>query len=120
MDETARTGFPEVKLGISPGSGGISRLPRLVGPAKAYELLYTGELIDAHEAHRIGLVNRLAPACQALSAAVGLAESLANAPPLALGFIPPGLPVSRTQTTNEPVNGHLAAVNRASPDPASA
>src|SRR5258707_3007480 len=61
MDETARIGFPEVKLGIFPGSGGIFRLPRLVGPAKAYELLYTGELIDAHEAHRIGLVNPVAP-----------------------------------------------------------
>jgi enoyl-CoA hydratase/carnithine racemase len=80
MDETARIGFPEVKLGIFPGSGGIFRLPRLVGPAKAYELLYTGELIDAHEAHRIGLVNRLAPAGQALSAAVALAESLASRP----------------------------------------
>ena len=78
MDETARIGFPEVKLGIFPGSGGIFRLPRLVGPAKAYELLYTGEPIDAHEAHRIGLINRLAPAGQALSAAVALAESLAN------------------------------------------
>src|SRR6266700_4485492 len=72
MDETARIGFPEVKLGIFPGSGGIFRLPRLVGPAKAYELLYTGDLIDAQEAHRIGLVNHLAPAGHALSAAVAL------------------------------------------------
>src|SRR5262249_6199315 len=67
MDETARIGFPEVKLGIFPGSGGIFRLPRQVGPAKAYELLYSGELIDAKEAHRIGLVNRLAPAGHALA-----------------------------------------------------
>jgi enoyl-CoA hydratase len=77
MDETARIGFPEVNLGIFPGSGGIFRLPRLVGPAKAYELLYTGEQIDAHEAHRIGLVNRLAPAGRALSSALALAETLA-------------------------------------------
>src|SRR5215510_12208722 len=86
MDETARIGFPEVKRGIFPGSGGIFRLPRLVGPAKAYELLYTGELIDAHEAHRIGLINRLAPAGQALSAAVALAETLASRPALALSL----------------------------------
>src|SRR4029077_4929616 len=86
MDETARIGFPEVKLGIFPGSGGIFRLPRLVGPAKAYELLYTGELIDAHEAHRIGLINRWAPAGQSLFAAVALAESLASRPALALSL----------------------------------
>jgi enoyl-CoA hydratase/carnithine racemase len=54
MDETARIGFPEVKLGIFPGSGGIFRLPRLVGPAKAYELFYSGELIDAQERTGLG------------------------------------------------------------------
>src|SRR5260370_38334035 len=99
MDEAARIGFPEVKRGIFPGSGGIFRLPRLVGPAKAYELLYTGELIDAHEAHRIALVNRLAPARQALSAGVALAASLASRPPRALGFIPRGGPHSLYQNT---------------------
>ena len=61
MDETTRIGFPEVKLGVFPGSGGVFRLPRLIGPSRAYELLYTGELIDAEEARRIGLVNRIAP-----------------------------------------------------------
>src|SRR5260370_17182340 len=104
MDEAARIGFPEVKRGIFPGSGGIFRLPRLVGPAKAYELLYTGELIDAHEAHRIGLVNRLAPAGQALSAAVALAQSLASRPPLPLSLIPAGVPASLTQTTQGAIN----------------
>src|SRR5258708_22575755 len=74
MDETARIGFPEVKLGIFPGSGGIFRLPRLVGAAKAYELLSTGGLIEAHEAHRIALVNRLAPAGHALAAPGALAR----------------------------------------------
>ena len=102
MDETARIGFPEVKLGIFPGSGGIFRLPRLLGPAKAYELLYTGDLIDAREAHRIGLVNRLAPAGHALSAAVALAETLASRPALALSLIRAGV----RETVAMSVSGH--------------
>src|SRR5215813_5429260 len=108
MDETARIGFPEVKLGIFPGSGGIFRLPRLVGPAKAYELLYTGELIDAHEAHRIGLVNRLAPAGHVLSAAVALAETLATRPALALSLIRAAVRDSLHQTTQEAISRALA------------
>jgi enoyl-CoA hydratase len=112
MDETARIGFPEVKLGIFPGSGGIFRLPRLVGPAKAYELLYTGELIDAHEAHRIGLINRLAPGGQALSAAVALAESLASRPALALSLIRAGVRDSLNQTTQEATSRTLADSHR--------
>ena len=118
MDETARIGFHEVKLGIFPGSGGIFRLPRLVGPAKAYELLYTGEPIDAHEAHRIGLINRLAPAGQALSAAVALAESLASRPALALSLIRAGVRDSLNQTTQEAISRTLADSHRvfAGPD----
>ncbi|MCI0434140.1 MAG: enoyl-CoA hydratase-related protein [Gemmatimonadetes bacterium] len=55
----ARFGLPEVKLGIIPGYGGTVRLPRLVGRGRALELILTGEMIDAAEAHRIGLVNRV-------------------------------------------------------------
>ena len=112
MDETAHIGFPEVKLGIFPGSGGVFRLPRLVGPAKAYELLYTGEMIDAHEAHRIGLVNRVAPAGQALSAAVALAETLASGPALALSLIRAGVRDSLTQTTPKAIDRTLADSHR--------
>jgi len=112
MDETARIGFPEVNLGIFPGSGGIFRLPRLVGPAKAYELLYTGEQIDAHEAHRIGLVNRLAPAGRALSSALAFAETLAARPALALSLIRAGVRDSLNQTTQEAVNRTLADSHR--------
>ena len=108
MDETARIGFPEVKLGIFPGSGGIFRLPRLVGSAKAYELLYTGDLIDAREALRIGLVNRLAPAGDALTAALALAETLAARPALALSLIRAGVRDSLAQTTEEAVGRTLA------------
>ena len=118
MDETARIGFPEVKLGIFPGSGGIFRLPRLVGLAKAYELLYTGETIDAPEAYRIGLVNQLAPAGQALSAALALAETLAGRPALALSLIRAGVRDSMNQTTQEAINRTLMDSHRVftSPD----
>jgi enoyl-CoA hydratase len=57
--EGARFGQPEVKLGIAPGYGGTVRLPRLIGRARALELLLTGEMIDATEALRLGLVNRV-------------------------------------------------------------
>ena len=60
--DKAKFGQPEVKLGIVPGYGGSQRLPRLVGKGRALELLMTGDMIDAAEAHRIGLVNRVVSA----------------------------------------------------------
>src|SRR5690606_40198210 len=57
----ARFGLPEVKLGIIPGYGGTVRLPRIVGRGRALELILTGDMIDAQEAYRIGLVNRVVP-----------------------------------------------------------
>jgi enoyl-CoA hydratase len=112
MDETARIGFPEVKLGIFPGSGGMFRLPHLVGPARAYELLYTGETIDAYEAHRIGLINRIVPAGQALPAAVALAETLASRPALALTLIRAGVRDALHQTTQQAIDRTLADSHR--------
>jgi enoyl-CoA hydratase len=80
--ESARFGQPEVKLGTIPGYGGTQRLPRLVGPGRALQLLMTGEVIDAAEAYRIGLVNRVVPAGEsvvdAARAMIGL--MLANGP----------------------------------------
>ncbi len=108
MDETARIGFPEVKLGVFPGSGGVFRLPHLVGPSKASELLYTGDIIDAREAYRIGLVNRLAPAGAALSHALTLAGTLAERPALALSLIRSGVRDALIQTTEEATARTLA------------
>jgi enoyl-CoA hydratase/carnithine racemase len=82
--ETARLGFPEVALGLFPAGGGTERLPRLIGESRARELIYTGEPIEAQEAHRIGLVNRLAPAGQALAAALALAATVAARPGVTL------------------------------------
>ncbi|MGH7479974.1 MAG: enoyl-CoA hydratase/isomerase family protein, partial [Candidatus Methylomirabilales bacterium] len=75
--ETAKFGLPEVNLGIIPGAGGTQRLPRRVGGARAKELIYTGEMIDAQEAYRIGLVNRLFPARELMAGTRKLAEKIA-------------------------------------------
>src|SRR5215510_13144814 len=68
----AQLGQPEIKLGLFPGAGGTQRLPRLVGPGMAKELMYLGEPISAEEAYRIGLANRVVPAGEALAAAQAL------------------------------------------------
>jgi enoyl-CoA hydratase len=59
--ENALFGQPEIKIGLIPGGGGTQRLPRLIGLGRAKELLYTGDTIDAQEAYRIGLVNKVVP-----------------------------------------------------------
>ena len=79
--EFAKFGQPEVKLGLIPGYGGTQRLPRLVGRGRALQLLLTGEMIDANEAYRIGLVNRVVPAADLLPSANEMMRAiLANAP----------------------------------------
>jgi enoyl-CoA hydratase len=79
--EAAKFGQPEVKLGLCPGYGGTQRLPRLVGRGRALQLLLTGEMIDAQEALRIGLVNSVVPAEELLPTAERmLRDMLANAP----------------------------------------
>lgn len=82
--DRARFGQPEVRLGILPGAGGTQRLPRLVGIAKAKELILTGEIIDAAEAHRIGLVNKVVPHDELLAAATAVAEMIIKRGPLAV------------------------------------
>jgi enoyl-CoA hydratase len=74
--EHARFGQPEVKLGIGPGYGGTARLPRLVGKGRALELLLTGGMIDAAEAYRIGLVNRVVPADRLMAEAEALLRTI--------------------------------------------
>jgi len=79
--DAARFGQPEVKLGIAPGYGGSQRLPRLVGQGRALELILSGEMISAAEAHRIGLVNAVVPAADLLRVAGDMMRKiLANAP----------------------------------------
>jgi enoyl-CoA hydratase len=82
--EAAKLGQPEVKLGIVPGYGGTQRLPRLVGKGRALHLLLTGEIIDAAEAHRIGLVNRVVPAAELIPAARAMLGTIIAQGPLAV------------------------------------
>jgi enoyl-CoA hydratase len=81
---SARLGMPEVRLGVIPGSGGTQRLPAVVGPARAKELILVGELINAERAEQIGLVNAVAPAGEALAAATAVAEQIAARGPFAV------------------------------------
>jgi enoyl-CoA hydratase len=82
--ENAKFGQPEVKLGIGPGYGGTARLPRLVGKGRALELLLTGAMIDAAEAYRIGLVNRVVPAERLMADTEALLRNILENGPLAL------------------------------------
>ena len=85
--DNAVLGQPEVLLGIVPGAGGTQRLPRLVGPSRAKELMFSGRFVKAEEALAIGLVDRLLPADQVYDEAVAWARQFATAAPYALRAI---------------------------------
>jgi enoyl-CoA hydratase len=82
--EHAKFGQPEVKLGIGPGYGGTVRLPRLVGQGRALELLLTGSMVDAQEAWRIGLVNRVVPADRLIEECETMLRAILDNGPLAV------------------------------------
>ena len=85
--DTAKLGQPEINLGIMPGYAGTQRLSRLVGRGRALEILLTGDMIAADEAHRIGLVNRVVPAAQLMDETKKLAATLASKAPIAMRYI---------------------------------
>ena len=85
--DKARFGQPEVNLGLIPGGGGTQRLARLVGMGQAFKLIYSGEMISASEALRIGLVEEVVPADQLMARCRSLAESIAEKSPIALRLI---------------------------------
>jgi len=82
--DNARFGQPEINLGIIPGGGGTQRLPRLIGLARAKELLYLGDMIDAEIAERYGLVNRVVPQADLMDEAITMAKRLAAKPTVAM------------------------------------
>lgn len=84
--DRARIGLPEINLSIIPGHGGTQRLPRIVGKGLALELIATGRQLDAEEAARIGLVNRVVPHAELMERVLELAGELAGKPPLAMRY----------------------------------
>ncbi|MCL4181886.1 MAG: enoyl-CoA hydratase/isomerase family protein [Burkholderiaceae bacterium] len=82
----ARYGLPQVRDGLIPFAGATQRLPRLIGSGKALEMILTGEPVDASEAHRIALVNRIVPVDELLERAAAMASAMAAASPVAVNF----------------------------------
>jgi enoyl-CoA hydratase len=82
--ENAKFGQPEVSLGVTPGFGGTQRLPRLVGKGLAKEMLFTGDMIDAAEAYRTGLANKVVPADKLMTETKALAKKIMSRGPVAV------------------------------------
>ncbi len=82
--ERARVGQPEILLGVIPGAGGTQRLPRLVGPAKAKDIVFSGRMVSAAEALQIGLVDQVVPDDSVYQAALDMVQRYAGGPALAL------------------------------------
>ena len=82
--DNAKLGQPEILLGVIPGAGGTQRLPRLVGPARAKEIIFSGRFVGAEEALRIGLVDQVVPADEVYAAARAFAARFVGGPALAL------------------------------------
>jgi enoyl-CoA hydratase len=101
--EGAKFALPEVRLGVVPGSGGLFRLPELVGPARAMQLMYLGEPIDAREAERLGLINEVVPDGEALPRALDVARSISRRPKEAVAAIKRGVRESLHSSREESV-----------------
>jgi enoyl-CoA hydratase/carnithine racemase len=84
LGESAQVGQPEILLGLIPGAGGTQRLPRLIGPARAKDLVFSGRFVRADEALAIGLADQVVPDDQVHAAALELASRYAAGPPIAL------------------------------------
>jgi enoyl-CoA hydratase/carnithine racemase len=85
--EKAIFGLPEPKLGVVPGMGGTQRLPRLIPFGKAAEMMFTGDTIDAQEAYRVGLVNKVVPLPELMPTTMKIAEKICQASPIAVRAI---------------------------------
>lgn len=105
--ENARFGLPQIRDGCIPSHGGTQRLPRLVGQGKALEIILTGELIDAREACRIGLINRVATPEMLMNTAAELAETMAAKSPLSLSYAKEALHGGRDLTLDQGIRMEL-------------
>lgn len=107
IDETAKIGLPEINLGSFPGSGGLSRLPKLIGVSKAMEMMCLGSVLNAEEALRIGLVNRISKEGNTLEDACRFAHELSMKPMHAIRCIKKAAHAALAQTTAEAVEMSL-------------
>jgi enoyl-CoA hydratase len=105
--ENARFGLTQLQEGRIPSNGGTQRLPRLVGQGKALQMVLTGELIDAAEAYRIGLINRVVAPELLMSTASGMAQEMAAKSPLALSYVKEALYSSRDLTLDQGLRTEL-------------
>ena len=99
--ENARFGLPQIQTGRIPSNGGTQRLPRLIGHSKAMHMILTGDLIDAGEAQRIGLVHRIVPSSALTDAAKELAGEMSGKSPLSLGYAKEALYGGRDLTLDQ-------------------
>jgi enoyl-CoA hydratase/carnithine racemase len=99
--EDARFGFPLIRMGRIPSNGGTQRLPRLIGQAKAMEMILTGELVDAREAGRMGLINRVVPSGTLMSSVMELAHDMSAKSPLSLSYAKEALYSGRDLTLDQ-------------------
>ena len=99
--EHATFALPEVRLGICPGGGGLARLPRTIPRRLAAEMLFTGKTIDAQEAYRIGLVNKVVPGPQLMDAALGLADEICASAPLAVRCVKEAMQRTQAMSLDE-------------------
>jgi len=107
ISDRARFGEIFVKRGLMPDGGGTWTLPRLVGLGRALEMMLTGELVDAAEAHRIGLANRVFPAAQLEPAAWDFARTLAAGPPLVHRAVKAAVEAASHSTLEEALEGEV-------------
>ncbi|MFJ7973439.1 enoyl-CoA hydratase [Psychrobacillus sp. NPDC096389] len=96
-EEHIKIGLPEVKLGLFPGAGGTQRLPRLIGKARAKEMIFTGEPISAEEAERIGLVNHVVAKGKSVEKAIEIASKITNYSSLPITFAKQAIDVGYEQ-----------------------
>jgi enoyl-CoA hydratase len=92
--DKAKFGQPEINLGLLPGGGGTQRMPRLIGLGNAFKLLYTGDMVTADEALRLGLVSEVVPAADLMTRVKALAAAIASKSPVALRYIKEALRAS--------------------------
>jgi enoyl-CoA hydratase/carnithine racemase len=106
-NENARFGFPQIGEGQIPSNGGTQRLPRLIGQAKAMEMILTGELIDAGEALRVGLIHRIVSSGAVIAAATDMAREMSEKSPLSLSYAKEALYSAGDLTLDQGLNKEM-------------